>query len=86
MSKYTELLKRGPHEDCGCIEEEWIVDFVHLLLHEEEDGSVHVFFDAGDEWEHETLVEDCDLDTARELAFQWVFNLPDEPAPFKPLR
>ncbi|MFZ5704947.1 MAG: hypothetical protein ACOY5R_06730 [Pseudomonadota bacterium] len=62
-------------EECGCPEEEWVVGNCTLIMHFEDDGSIHGLLDAGDWDADKTFRGFCSLDAARPSIFDWVASL-----------
>lgn len=72
-SMKAELLELRASDECGCPEEEWIYGGVTLIIHEETDGNVHAFLDAGD-WDTEVFLPYSTLDAARGPIFAWAYD------------
>ena len=70
-----ELIQQRPSEDCGCPEEVWDMNGICVVIHLEEDGSGHIFLDAGD-WDDEKLVECTGIIDLKNKAERWVAALP----------
>ena len=54
-----DFIERRKSEDCGCPEEDWILNGIYTTIHLEDDGSGHILLDFGDNGEEDKLVE-CD--------------------------
>ena len=67
-----ELLEQRKSDECGCPEEEWLIEMLHVTLHLEPDGSGHIFLDGGDWGQDEKLVECTDIENLRTQAAIWV--------------
>lgn len=72
------LLEERPSEECGCPEQEWVMWGVSVTIHEEEDGSGHIFMDFGDGGEHEIDLATGNLEIMREVAQDFISKLPFE--------
>jgi hypothetical protein len=75
MAVNAKLIEVRPSEECGCPEEFWIMDNIEVIIHFEEDGSGHIFLDAGD-WDHDFVVEANTMEGLRRAAIDWVESLP----------
>ena len=67
------LLETRPSEDCGCPEEEWLFGGANLIIHEEADGQVHAFLDAGD-WDTEVTLPFPTLERGGAPIFAWAHD------------
>ena len=72
-----KLVEARPSEDCGCPEEEWIMDTLVVTIHLEEDGSSHIAIDAGD-WEHDWFSSNTDMAKLRQEAADYIGKLYSE--------
>ncbi len=71
------LLIARPSEECGCPEEEWLVENLLLTVHFEPDGRGHIIIDGGD-WEVESEVDAADMASLRQHAFGIIERMPRE--------
>lgn len=60
--------------DCGCPEEDWLVNGLDLTVHFEANGDVDAFLDAGD-WEADATFQASNQDEGRAAVFAWVDRL-----------
>ena len=73
----VKLVSSQPSEQCGCPEEDWVMDNVEVTIHLEEDGSGHLLFYGGD-WEHDFEVDCSDMTELRQKAADFICSLPRE--------
>ncbi|MEO0829803.1 MAG: hypothetical protein AAFY03_05020 [Pseudomonadota bacterium] len=74
---WLEKLAAGPSPDCGCYEEEYVVNGLHLILHQEDDGYIEAYVDAG-EWESQHTLLTKSISHALCAMIGWIMDLPDE--------
>lgn len=88
MRTVVERLKTQINEDCGCLEQEFVYKNIVVTCHVEDDGTVHITFDAGDWteelWSHvkrfckDNSFEDKRiLEIMRHKAIRWINALPE---------
>lgn len=70
MKTRNQLLTQRPSEDCGCPEEEWIMNSLFIIIHLEDDGTGHVFMDCGD-WDSDQFFEVDNMSDLRIKAEEW---------------
>lgn len=75
MKKKHELVAQHPSEDCGCPEEEWIMNNLFVIIHLENDGTGHAFIDCGD-WEDERLFDVTTMPALRQETENWINSIP----------
>tara|TARA_R110001583_G_scaffold34982_5_gene116929 strand:- start:5967 stop:6215 length:249 start_codon:yes stop_codon:yes gene_type:complete len=61
------------NKDCGCPEEDWIMNGIYITIHAEPEGQGTMIADFG-EWEEEQLVEASGLEDLRQLAETWTLT------------
>ena len=52
MKDRFEFLSSKPSDECGCPEEEWVIDMFNVTIHLEPVTGGDIFIDCGD-WQHE---------------------------------
>jgi len=70
-----EILTRRESDECGCHEEELVINGMFVVIHLEPDSSGHIFIDCGD-WEDEKLVSCNGIEDLRKKAEEWVLSFP----------
>lgn len=73
----TRLVEQRASEECGCPEEEWVIDKLVVVLHFEPDGSGEITIDAG-EWEIQERHPAQTMEELRSIAFARIAALPME--------
>ena len=75
MKKHHDLLQSRLSDECGCLEEDWVIGMLFTTIHIEPDGSGHIFIDCGD-WQSEKLVPTRSIEELRVAAVDWVNSIP----------
>ncbi len=75
MEKHSILRECRRSAECGCPEEEWLMNGLDTIIHMEPATGGHIFIDCGD-WEDERIVEASCIEDLRLQAKQWTFSIP----------
>lgn len=74
MSRRYEFVDKRLSDECGCLEEDWVIGMLYTTIHVEPDGSGHIFIDCGD-WDDEKLVDTKSIEELRLAAVDWAKTL-----------
>ena len=66
-----ELVERRASDECGCPEEEWIINGATLIVHMDLDGNAAAFLDWGDNDDSCDIVDVKDIGAAFGRAVAW---------------
>jgi hypothetical protein len=75
MQLRYEFIDARKSDECGCPEEDWIINLLFVTMHLEPDNSGHIFIDCGD-WDDEKLVECNSIEELRVKAAEWANSIP----------
>lgn len=75
MKRHSDLVESRVSDECGCPEEDWLINGIHATIHMEPVSGGHIFLDCGI-WEDEKLVEAKSIEELRAAVKDWCFSIP----------
>jgi hypothetical protein len=75
MKKRFEFLGTKPSDECGCPEEDWVIDMFNVTIHLEPVTGGDIFIDCGD-WQDEKTGDCTTIEELRCEAVKWIKSIP----------
>ena len=70
-----EFCEERMHEECGCLEQDWVINGIYMTCHLEDDGTGHLTAHGENGEEIDKFVDASTMDGLLSQADKWTFEI-----------